>query len=78
MKQGVIVEQRGSVLEITINRPPVNAIDLPTSVALGEAFAKSRDDADLITCAVTGAGDALDKHPEAPVTPRQMAQSERG
>jgi len=29
----------------------------------------------IITCAVTGAGDALDRHPELPVTPRQIAEA---
>ncbi|MDE0512730.1 MAG: 3-keto-5-aminohexanoate cleavage protein [Gammaproteobacteria bacterium] len=29
----------------------------------------------VITCAVTGAGDTVDKHPEIPVTPKQIAES---
>jgi len=29
----------------------------------------------IITCAVTGAGDALDRHPELPVTPQQIAEA---
>ena len=59
MKQGVIVERRGGVLEVTINRPPVNAIDLSTSVALGEAFTKLRDDAELMVGIVTGGGEKI-------------------
>ena len=29
----------------------------------------------MITCAVTGAGDAIAKHPDLPVTPKQIAQA---
>ena len=29
----------------------------------------------IITCAVTGAGDTLDKHPGVPVTPEQVADA---
>ncbi len=59
MSQDVIVKRRGAVLEVTINRPPVNAIDLATSVALGEAFTELRDDAELMVGIVTGAGEKI-------------------
>jgi crotonobetainyl-CoA hydratase len=59
MKRGVIVERRGGALEVTINRPPVNAIDLSTSVALGEAFTRLRDDAELMVGIVTGGGEKI-------------------
>lgn len=29
----------------------------------------------IITCAVTGAGETVDKHPAIPVTPQQIAQA---
>src|SRR5271165_4795920 len=29
----------------------------------------------IVTCAVTGAGDTVGKHPEVPVTPRQIADA---
>ena len=29
----------------------------------------------VVTCAVTGAGDTVDKHPAIPVTPEQIADS---
>ena len=29
----------------------------------------------IVTCAVTGAGDTVDKHPAIPVTPEQIATS---
>ena len=34
----------GAVLEVTLDRPPANAIDLGTSRAMGQAFAAFRDD----------------------------------
>ena len=59
MREAVRVERRGGVLEITLDRPPVNAIDLATSVALGEAFAQLRDDPELIVGIVTGGGEKI-------------------
>ena len=29
----------------------------------------------IVTCAVTGAGDTLEKHPEVPVTPKQISDA---
>lgn len=57
--QGVRVEQRGRVLEITLDRPKVNAIDTPTSRALGQAFARLRDDPELWVGIITGAGEKI-------------------
>ena len=37
----------GSILEVTLDRPKANAIDLQTSKIMGEVFAKFRDDPDL-------------------------------
>ncbi|MCK0151188.1 carnitinyl-CoA dehydratase [Marivita sp. S6314] len=51
------VERRGHVLEVTLNRPKANAIDLATSRAMGEVFRDFRDDPDLRVAIVTGAGD---------------------
>jgi crotonobetainyl-CoA hydratase len=47
------------VLEVTLNRPPVNAIDVATSVAMGEAFAQLRDDPDLHVGIITGSGEKV-------------------
>lgn len=49
------VEDR--VLEVTLDRPPANAIDLPTSRELGAVFAGFRDDPDLRVAIVRTAGD---------------------
>ncbi len=57
MSEAVQVSRRDGVLEITLDRPPVNAIDIPTSVALGEAFVQLRDDPELRAGIITGGGD---------------------
>ena len=50
------VEKRSSVLEVTLNRPKANAIDVATSRQMGEIFAAFRDDPDLRVAVITGAG----------------------
>src|SRR6476469_10800977 len=57
MSSPLIVERRGKVLEVTIDRPKANAIDAPTSRIMGEIFAKFRDDPDLRVAILTAAGD---------------------
>jgi crotonobetainyl-CoA hydratase len=49
------VEDR--VLEVTLDRPPANAIDLSTSQAMGEVFASFRDDPELRVAIVRTEGD---------------------
>mgnify|MGYP000700972065 FL=1 len=49
--------RRGHVLEVTLDRPKANAIDLATSRILGETFRAFRDDPDLRVALITGAGD---------------------
>ena len=53
----VLTEQRGAVLEVTLNRPKANAIDVETSRELGDVFAGFRDDPDLRVAIITGAGE---------------------
>ena len=53
----VLTEQRGAVLQVTLNRPKANAIDVETSRELGEVFAGFRDDPDLRVAIITGAGE---------------------
>ena len=53
----VLTEQRGAVLEVTLNRPKANAIDVATSRELGEVFAEFRDDPELRVAIITGAGE---------------------
>ncbi len=50
------IERRGAVLEVTLDRPKANAIDLETSRAMGEVFTDFRDDPDLRVAIITGGG----------------------
>ena len=47
----------GSVLEVTLDRPKANAIDLATSRVMGEVFADFRDNSDLRVAILTAAGE---------------------
>jgi crotonobetainyl-CoA hydratase len=47
----------GAVLEVTLDRPPANAIDLATSRAMGEVFAAFRDDRALRVAVLRTAGE---------------------
>ena len=47
----------GKVLEITLDRPKANAIDLATSRIMGQTFAGFRDNPDLRVAIITGAGE---------------------
>ncbi len=55
----VKIERRGRVLEITIDRPKVNAIDNATSRKLGDAFRTLHEEPDLRVAIITGAGDRV-------------------
>jgi crotonobetainyl-CoA hydratase len=46
----------GGVLVVTLDRPSANAIDVPTSLALYDAFARLESDPELRVGIVTGAG----------------------
>lgn len=46
----------GTVLEVIVDRPKANAIDLATSRLMGETFATFRDDASLRVAILSGAG----------------------
>ena len=58
MTDGPIKTKRdGHVLEVTLDRPKANAIDLATSRIMGDVFAAFRDDPELRVAIVTGAGE---------------------
>src|SRR3979490_1255287 len=57
MSDGVNVTKAGDILEVTIDRPKANAIDLAASRRLNEIFTSFRDDASLKIAIITGAGD---------------------
>ena len=56
MNETVKTERRGKVLEVTLDRPPANAMDEATNEALYQTFCEFRDDDGLLVCLVTGAG----------------------
>jgi crotonobetainyl-CoA hydratase len=53
------VEIDGPIMQVTIDRPKVNAIDLPTSRKLGEAFVYFRDNPELKVAIITGNGEKI-------------------
>ncbi|KRS16704.1 carnitinyl-CoA dehydratase [Roseovarius indicus] len=53
----VRTERRGRVLEVTLDRPKANAIDLKTSIVLGDIFKEFRDDPEMRVALITGAGE---------------------
>lgn len=57
MPDGITVVKDGAILEVTIDRPKANAIDLAASRRLNEVFTSFRDDANLRIAIITGAGD---------------------
>ncbi len=59
MSQAVRSERRGAVLEVTLDRPKANAIDVATSRELGDTFLGFRDDPELRVAIITGAGERV-------------------
>lgn len=49
--------REGAILEVTLDRPKANAIDLATSRIMGETFLAFRDDPELRVAIITGAGE---------------------
>ncbi len=49
--------REGGILEVTMDRPKANAIDLATSRIMGRIFADFRDDPSLRVAIITGAGE---------------------
>jgi crotonobetainyl-CoA hydratase len=59
MSEHVHVSRNGGVLEVVIDKPKANAIDMKVSQALGEAFVMLRDDPELAVGLITGAGERI-------------------
>ena len=57
MNDVVKTHRDGAILEVTLDRPKANAIDLATSRLMGETFKAFRDDASLRVAIVKTAGD---------------------
>jgi crotonobetainyl-CoA hydratase len=57
-KPGALVERRGNVLVITINRPEArNAVNAAVSIAVGDALEEAQNDPDVRAVVITGAGE---------------------
>src|SRR6202795_3989821 len=57
MSEGIETTTDGPILEVRLNRPKANAIDLTASRRLNDIFSAFRDDPQLRVAIVTGAGD---------------------
>ncbi len=57
MESPLKINREGSVLEVVLDRPKANAIDVSTSREMGEVFAEFRDDPDLRVAIITGGGE---------------------
>ena len=49
--------REGAILQVTLDRPKANAIDLVTSQIMGKVFADFRDNPELRVAIITGGGD---------------------
>ena len=57
MTNPIKTRREGAILEVILDRPKANAIDLATSRIMGDVFADFRDDPELRVAIVTGAGE---------------------
>ena len=57
MSDVITTRREGGILEVTLDRPKANAIDLATSRLMGETFRDFRDDSDLRVAILATAGD---------------------
>ncbi|SMO72249.1 carnitinyl-CoA dehydratase [Ruegeria faecimaris] len=53
----VKTKRDGAILQVTLDRPKANAIDLATSRVMGEVFREFRDDPELRVAILTGGGE---------------------
>ena len=56
VSSGVEVKKFGRILEVCLNKPKVNAINIEMSQELGKAFAELRDNKDLWVGILTAKG----------------------
>lgn len=57
MADPIKTRREGGILEVTLDRPKANAIDLATSRIMGDIFADFRDDPDLRVAILAAAGE---------------------
>lgn len=53
----ILVQRDGSVVTVTLNRPPLNILDIPTIARLGEAIEELAADPGLLLLVLRGAGE---------------------
>ena len=59
MSDSVLVDIQESIIEITINRPPANAINRDVSLAIHQALTRLQNDNNLQVAIITGSGDRI-------------------
>ena len=59
MSKNILIRKKNKIMEITINRPKVNAIDIKTSQELGDAFEAFRNDDNISVAILTGSGEKI-------------------
>lgn len=57
MANPIKTHREGGILQVTLDRPRANAIDLETSKIMGETFAAFRNDPELRVAIITGGGE---------------------
>jgi len=57
LENPISTRREGAILEVTLDRPKANAIDLATSRIMGQTFREFRDDASLRVCILRAEGD---------------------
>jgi len=57
MIEPIKTHRDGPILQVTLDRPKANAIDLATSRIMGDVFAGFRDDPELRVAIITGGGE---------------------
>ncbi len=57
MSDPVKIVRNGAIFELMLDRPKANAIDVPTSQRMGEAFVEFRDDPKYRVAIITGGGE---------------------
>ena len=59
MSETVHIKRTGRVLEITLDRPPVNAINKQTNIQFYDAFRQLNDDPELLVGIITATGEKI-------------------
>jgi cyclohexa-1,5-dienecarbonyl-CoA hydratase len=55
--KNILLEKKGGAAKITINRPPLNILDIPTLEEMNQALAELKDDDEVKVVAITGSGE---------------------